>query len=669
MKRKILLLSLILILVTTFLMNQYIQMVFHMNIFQYFGTRHQLTQEDRAYLKAHGPIIYGADNNAPPLRFYDTESEQYKGIVIDFLQALAIELETEIRFEPMVWEDALKALEAGETDICDMYPSKERSEKFIFSDPVYYQRGIILARADDYTVKQVADLEGKRVGIQKGDYVYEFLKSTGYNIHYFFGPDYEANLEMFRQGEVDYIVGDEPVISYFLNAYNLTEQYRIVDEPLYELPSVFSMPTDHKKMQTIINKGIYALNETRIIEKIQQKWFGISTPIGSDQTGPRVTLFIMGASFFVSMIVLLIILWNLELKKAVDAQTRALIASKNQLQTMIDGLEQAIVVITEEFKILSTNRQFNLYFERTGMVRFDLLMPHMTEAMKEGLIYLQRPCELILKGRTCKITPHKIEYSAHPMATYLLIIEDITDKKVNEARLLQENKMAAVGQLATGVAHEIRNPLGLIRNYMFLLRKQSPTEPMLIKAISVIEESVDKASNIIDNLLNFSRLSDEVDSEVALKPFIEKIIDLNDKLMNRSRLSYQLILEEVSIHIKEESLKHILINLINNSIDAMTDGGQLTIWLYKKEGQVNIHIIDRGEGMSEETLNKLYDPFFTTKKVGEGTGLGLYIAFNELQKNDGEIKVISKINTGTTFKLQFRDKQSVGGGYETRQYI
>lgn len=666
MKRKILLFSMILILVIGFIMNQYIQMVFHMNIFQYFWGSHQLTQEDRDYLKAHGPIIYGADNNAPPLRFYDTESEQYKGIVIDFLQALAIELETEIRFEPMVWEDALKALEAGETDICDMYPSKERAEKYLFSDPVYYQRGIILARADDLSIKSVADLKGKRVGVQKGDYVYEFLKTTGYDLNYVFGQDYEANLEMFRQGEVDYIVGDEPVISYFLNAYNISEQYRIVDEPLYELPSVFSMPADHKKMQVIINKGIYALNETNIIDKIQQKWFGISTPIGSDQTGPRVTLLIMGASFFVAMIVLLILLWNLELKKAVDEQTRALIASKNHLQTMIDGLEQAIVVITEEFKILSTNRQFHLFFEQSSKLTFDAVIPHMTDVMKEGLVYLQRPCEIILRGRTCKITPHKVEYSAYPMATYLLIIEDITDKKVNEARLLQENKMAAVGQLATGVAHEIRNPLGLIRNYVYLLRKQAPTEPMLIKAISVIEESVDKASNIIDNLLNFSRLSDEVDSEVALKPFIEKIIDLNDKLMNRSKLSYQLILEDVSIHIKEESLKHIIINLMNNAIDAMTDGGQLTIWLYKKEEQVNIHIIDRGEGMSEETRSKLYDPFFTTKKVGEGTGLGLYIAFNELQKNDGKIKVVSKLKTGSTFKIQFTDKIRDGGGYETR---
>ena len=233
-------------------------------------------------------------------------------------------------------------------------------------------------------------------------------------------------------------------------------------------------------------------------------------------------------------------------------------------------------------------------------------------------------------------------------------------------RSLQENKMAAVGQLATGVAHEIRNPLGLIRNYVYLLRKQSPTEPMLIKAISVIEESVDKASNIIDNLLNFSRLSDEMESKVALKPFIEKIIDLNEKLMNRSKLSYRLILEDVSIHIKEESLKHIVINLMNNAIDAMTDGGQLTIWLYKKKEQVNIHIIDRGEGMSEETLNKLYDPFFTTKKVGEGTGLGLYIAFNELQKNDGKINVISKLNKGTIFKIQFTDKIKDGGGDETR---
>jgi polar amino acid transport system substrate-binding protein len=236
-----------------------------------------------------------------------------------------------------------------------------------------------------------------------------------------------------------------------------------------------------------------------------------------------------------------------------------------------------------------------------------------------------------------------------------MMIEDITDKKISEARMLQENKMAAVGQLATGVAHEIRNPLGLIRNYAFVVKKSPNNQHNIQQAIEVIEDSVDKASMIIDNLLNFSRLSNEVVVRVALKPFLEKLIELSEKRLSKNRVICNLILEDLVMDVKEESLKHILINLINNAADAMPHGGNLTIWLYKKGTQARMHIIDTGKGMTKETLSRLYEPFFTTKPVGQGTGLGLYIVFNEIEKMNGKINVISKAGKGTTFKIQLSE--------------
>ncbi|HAS73200.1 MAG TPA: hypothetical protein DCS67_03550, partial [Clostridiales bacterium UBA8960] len=358
MKQRIFVMSMVLITVLVIIANQYFQIEYHMSIFRYLLNNQELTQEDRDFLKEHGPIIYAADNNAPPLRFYDRNAEQYRGIVIDYLQALAIELETEIVFEPMVWEEALSALKRGDSDICDMYPSKARSEVYLFSDPVYYQRGVILVDKNNSDIIKVKDLSGRKVGIQSGDYVHEYLKSNVEGIEYVFGKDYESNLAKLVSGQVDAIVGDEPVISYFLNYYNLSEEYRIVDEALYELPSVFSLNKDNKRLQEIINKGIFKLNKTDIMLKIQQKWFGISTPIGTDQDIPKITFMVVAASFSAAMVFMLIIMWNLELKKAVDEQTRALQESRNNLQTIIDGINQMIVVISEKHIILSANKLF-----------------------------------------------------------------------------------------------------------------------------------------------------------------------------------------------------------------------------------------------------------------------------------------------------------------------
>lgn len=663
MKRNIVFVCVAIVFVSVFFLNLYSRENYHMSAYQFVFANHQLTQEDRAYLKERGPLIYGSDDNSPPLRFYDNATGEYKGLAIDYLRALAIELETEIHFLPMIWEDALKALERGETDLCDMYPSKARSEVYLFSDPVYYQRGIIVVPRENTTIKETKDLSGYRVALQKGDYVNEFLKQQGLDIEYVSTRDYEESLNLILSGQVDAIVGDEPVISYFLSVHQLNDQLKIVDNPLYQLPMVLSTPKADKRMNQILNKGIYALTKKNIITKIQQKWFGISTSIGADIQGRNIQLLFIALALISFMVVLLILLWNFELKKAVRTRTEALEVSRNNLQTMIDGINHMIVVVADDWTVLSANRIFydlcqENHFQEKGLDKGPLnlltLFPGWQEWVKGRWKDNLEPCERLLFRKTYWISPYRIQYQEQMQSSLLLMFEDITDKKVNASKLLQDNKMAAVGQLATGVAHEIRNPLGLIRNYAFLLKRKPEDKELLSKALPIIEESVDRASSIIDNLLNFSRLSDDRKSRVDLKIMIENVIQLNERLMNRSHITCRTVLEDLSEVISEESLKHILINLMNNAMDAMPEKGQLTLWLKTGAKGPVIHIIDNGLGMSQDIQNKLFYPFFTTKAVGEGTGLGLYIVYNELQKTGGRIEVVSKEGRGTTFKVFLR---------------
>lgn len=659
MKRKVLALVFGVVIVGLFFINQYIKVTHHMNVFQFYFDKQTLTQEDRDFLQAHGPIVYGSDNNSPPLRYVEPGTDQYKGIVIDYLRALSIELGTEIVFQPMVWQDALEALKVGQIDICDMYATKSRAEIYLFSDPVYYQRGVILVKAGDTRVKSVADLKGLKVAIQRGDYAYEFIKNHVNDLDVVFTNDYEENMGLMISGQVDALVGDEPVISYFLGLNDITEQFDIVDEPLYELPSVFSLPKSEKRLQLLINKGIFALNQKNTINKIQQKWFGISTPIGSDNSLQKLTLVIAGLILLILFAISVVLLWNFELKKAVDERTKALEISRDNLQIIIDGLHHMIVVVDEDQNVISSNRLFRQLFKTESEIhrlpQLDDYFTQMSEDQLHKILTSSEGSEWTIKGRTYMMSPIAIRYDETPGLSTLLLIEDITNRKVSEAHMLQDNKMAAVGQLATGVAHEIRNPLGLIRNYAFLLRKKGPDPVLLNQSLDVIEESVDKASSIIDNLLNFSRLSDEKVHTIPLKAFIENVIELNDKLMNRSGVTCQLVLEEVVITTKEESLKHILINLINNAIDAISSTGRLTLWLFKESDLVHIHVIDTGSGMTPETKEKMFDPFYTTKKVGEGTGLGMYIVYTELAKMNGQLTVHSKEGRGTIFKIILSD--------------
>ncbi|SDZ21700.1 ATP-binding protein [Tindallia californiensis] len=665
MKKRITILMAMMLLLGTFMVNHYIKITYHMNIIEYFAGNHQLTQADREYLENHGPIIYGSGNNSPPLYFVDSETEQYKGIVIDYLQALSIELETEILYQPMTWAQALQKLETGETHLCDMYPSEERAKKYLFSDPIYFQRGVILVSGENKDINRAKDLAGRRVGVQKGDYAHEFLESQSDDIHYVFSEHYEESLRRLLEGQVDAIVGDEPVISYLMEEYRIKEAYRIVDEPMYELPSVLGIPKDKPELKRIINKGIFSLNQTDTVSKIQQKWFGISTPIGRDDQVHRMGLFLLTGGALGFMILGTVVIWNLELNRAVHQRTKALQLSEKNLQTIMDGLRYMVVVVNKQLHIVTANQQFHQYFGnrlKDQGVNLKEVIPDLPSSMNGELAPDLQTAEILLKGRDYQINACPIKYGPHMEEATVLIMEDITDRKIHEAQLLQDHKMAAIGQLAAGVAHEIRNPLGLIRNYTFIMQRSKGEKAILEEALHRINDSVEKASKVIDNLLNFYRLTDEATHSVNLKEMIEDVVELNGKLMENHHISCQLILKEIEIETCEESLKHILINLLNNAIDAMPEGGKITIALKEKKDKVQIRVIDKGYGMSEETQEKIFNPFFTTKRRGQGTGLGCYIVYNELVKLKGEIEVTSKEKVGTTVVISLTKAE--GDSYE-----
>lgn len=644
MRRKVAVVIFGFLLVSAFLVNLYSEMTYNMNAVQMLFGNSQLTEEDRAYLRARGTLIYGSDDNSPPLRFYDAKVGEYRGLAVDYLRALALELETEIEFVPMVWSAALEALELGQTDLCDMYPSKDRSSIYLFSDPIYYQRGILVVRKSDFEVKNVHMLAGKRVALQRGDYVHEYLVDSGVKLSFVFTRDYEESLRLLGTGEVDAIAGDEPVISYFLDRLGQKDIFSIVETPLYELPMVLSVHKSDKALQQILNKGITALTRKNTITKIQQKWFGISTPIGADVRSQRLQLLFLGFAAFTAFVVSLFVLWNLELSKAVKLRTRALEISRNNLETIIDGLHHLIVVIDRFGAIRAANRQYSEHFSAEhGVVGWQEIVRCAWE---------NTPTERILQGRTYRITPYPIQYDTDHEPSRLVVFEDVTDQRLHAAKLLQDNKMAAIGQLATGVAHEIRNPLGLIRNYAFLLKRQPEDQVLISQALEVIEDSVDKASSTIDNLLNFSRLASEEITSFDVRSVVENVLNLNDKLLRKERLRCVTVLNTARVSWCEPALRHILMNLINNAVDAMRADGQLTLWLRATTEGASLHVIDTGSGMTEETRQRLFDPFYTTKQIGEGTGLGLYIVYSELEKHGGSLSVSTKPGCGTTFKLQ-----------------
>src|SRR6056297_764950 len=235
------------------------------------SARELLTMEEKAWLYEQGSLTYSADDNAPPLRVVDESDKQYKGVVVDYVSLLSLELGVNIEVRPLLWQEALKSLSEGETEMCDMFKSPERTEVFLFSDPIYNLRAVLVTRDNPGHIDEMT------FATQKGDYLNEWLLENYPEIEIVYTDNVSEAVDLLLAGEVEAVAGDEPVVLYQMKKKDAEDKLQIMERPLYENEVVFSIPKSKPELLPILNKGIEALAETDQLERIQQKWFGIST--------------------------------------------------------------------------------------------------------------------------------------------------------------------------------------------------------------------------------------------------------------------------------------------------------------------------------------------------------------------------------------------------------
>lgn len=288
------------------------------------------------------------------------------------------------------------------------------------------------------------------------------------------------------------------------------------------------------------------------------------------------------------------------------------------------------------------------------------------------------PCgrrDVELYGRTIAVEGMENQF-------ILLIIEDHTERERLQTQLVQSEKLAAIGQLAAGIAHEIRNPLNTIFNALYDLQEiiRDPTEEVA-EDITISMEEIKRVQDIINNLLDFARDSEKSIERTSLNDVLRKTLRLvQHDLKNRS-IKTKLRLGTIPhVRVGENSLKQILINLVTNAAQSMEGGGTVSIEsrLIKKgsptvrpagddplvptmiaepppapsQGHVLLRISDTGTGIPPHVLPNIFNPFFTTKDPGSGTGLGLSVVHSLIRDSGGAIAVESREGHGTTFTIE-----------------
>lgn len=356
---------------------------------------------------------------------------------------------------------------------------------------------------------------------------------------------------------------------------------------------------------------------------------------------------------------------NRNLEKRVAERTEALAVSEKKYRRMFELSEDMILVTSCEGTILSLNPAGVAQLEdgpRLGPgASFGALFSDenafgamMEIISREGRIV---NTEAILKGaggRTFRALVSGVTDTDSREPTALFMIRDVEETLTMREKMATTEKLAAVGELSAGVAHEVNNPLGIILGYTQLLKRSAEDESTLKEDLSVIEKHVIGCKKVVESLLNFARSGPSEKQPCDLHRMIHEVLAFtrHQAEMDGVQVITELGEELPEIYADAEKIKQVLINLIINAVHAIDQKGEIHVTTGQEEpGIVFITVADTGSGMDADTRSRIFDPFFTTKPTGTGTGLGLSVSYGIIKNHGGEIDVISTPGKGTAFTI------------------
>jgi PAS domain S-box-containing protein len=366
-----------------------------------------------------------------------------------------------------------------------------------------------------------------------------------------------------------------------------------------------------------------------------------------------------------------------ETEQTAQERTRQVRQVREHLENLVEAAGDAIITVDPSRRITSWNRSARetLGHGRPEILGTDLLDLVSGRAAQDQMAALFRDArngrttsnaELLWQRKdgkelTVSLTVSPIADAERQDVAVLIIARDVTERKKLQEELFHAEKLASVGQLAAGVAHQINNPLGAISGRIQMLARRPPKAPeRLQEQIGKVQSDCSRIAEIVQELLRYARKSDITRQHTDVNAILEETLEMvtHEIVARKVRVERGLASDLPLVFASANHLRQLFANLMTNACDAMDEGGVLGIRSTHRPaagerpgGVVEVRVTDSGCGVRQEELDHIFEPFYTTKAPGKGTGLGLAVAKRIVDYHDGRIDVDSVVGSGTTFTV------------------
>lgn len=655
-------------------------------------------------------ILVEGDSNYPPYEYL--EDDVPKGFNIDIIRAVAKASDLDARINLRPWGEVIENLEKGASDVVSgMFFTPARTELFSFSIPHNIVSHSIFVRKGS-PIKGLDDLHGKEILVQRSDIMHDYALE-----HY---PDATIVPVAYQDDALRILASgkhDAALLGKLLNLFRASEQgidnLETTGADFAFGKYCFAVRKDDQELLSRLNEGLNLIKKSGEYDAIYEKWFGVYE---------RKTLYdkILHYAFLVLTpllaFLLLFILWVGLLRHKVRKKTeelrselierhraeKSLKETQQYLASIINSMPSAIIGVDKECRI----NQWNIEAEKVyGRSRDQVLDKALELAVPELSAQLDRVRNSLQSGEqevdrmVRRYVDMQVRYETvtiYPltesgMEGAVIRVDDITERMNFEQMVMQSDKMLSIGGLAAGMAHEINNPLAVILgNVQNIIRQTSSglqkndavarecgtcmnavhcymEKRGVFRKIDSIYEAGVRSSNIVSNMLSFSRKSDKVKGYHVLTVLLDKTVDLVSSSYNLNE-KYDFKQIEVireyeggvpNAWCESSEIQQVFLNLIRNGAEALqskhyeTGGPRLILRVKRAGDMVRVEVEDNGPGMDERVSKRIFEPFYTTKEVGKGTGLGLSVSyFIVAEHHDGTMEVDSMPGEWTRFVIQ-----------------